>query len=45
MLGAICVFDVQPINVGGANVDGLQALGRRAGPIIEGALRFKSATA
>ena len=45
VLGAICVFDVQPIDVGGATVDGLQALGRRAGPIIEGALRFNSATA
>ena len=45
VLGAICVFDVEPINVGGANVDGLQALGRRAGPILEGALHFPSATA
>jgi CheY-like chemotaxis protein len=45
VLGAICVFDVRPIDVGGSNVDGLQALGRRAGPMIEAALRFKPATA
>jgi CheY-like chemotaxis protein len=45
VLGAICVFDVRPIDLRGANVDGLQALGRRTGPIIESALRVKPATA
>lgn len=35
VLGAICVFDVKPIAIGGANVEGLQALGRRMGPMIE----------
>jgi diguanylate cyclase (GGDEF)-like protein len=35
VLGAVCVFDVKPIAIGGANVDGLQALGRRMGPMIE----------
>ena len=35
VLGALCVFDVKPIAIGGANLDGLQALGRRVGLMIE----------
>ena len=35
VLGAVCVFDVKPLSVGAAGVNALQALGRRAGAVLE----------
>jgi len=35
VLGAVCVFDVKPLSVGAARLNALQALGRRAGAVLE----------